>query len=58
MNPNWKSPLDFIAKLAALIKKSFPELYARLLTIPSVGPKTALELIVITDGFRRFDDVK
>lgn len=44
--------------LAVLVKKSFPELYARLLTIPSVGPKTALELIVITDGFRRFDDVK
>ena len=44
--------------LAVLVKKSFPELYARLLTIPSVGPKTALELIVITDGFRRFEDVK
>lgn len=44
--------------LAVLVKKSFPELYARLLTIPSLGPKTALELIVITDGFRRFEDAK
>ncbi len=44
--------------LETLVKKSFPELYARLLTIPALGPKTALELIVITDGFRRFADVK
>lgn len=44
--------------LAMLVKKSFPELYARLLTIPSMGPKTALELIIITDGFSRFEDVK
>ncbi len=44
--------------LEAVVKKSFPELYARLQTIPSVGPKTAIELIVITDGFRRFNDVK
>jgi len=44
--------------LEVLVKKSFPELYARLLTIPAMGPKTALELIVITDGFSRFEDVK
>ncbi len=44
--------------LEVTVKKSFSELYGRLLTIPSIGPKTALELIIITDGFRRFDDVK
>lgn len=44
--------------LEVLVKKSFPELYARLLTIPSVGPKTAIELIIVTGGFKRFEDVK
>lgn len=44
--------------LEVLVKKSFAELYERLLTIPSVGPKTAIELIVVTDGFSRFEDVK
>lgn len=44
--------------LEVRVKKSFPELYARLLTIPAVGPKTAIELIIVTDGFRRFDAVK
>ena len=44
--------------LEVVVKKFFPELYARLLTIPAVGPKTAIELIIITDGFRRFADVK
>lgn len=44
--------------LEVAVKKSFPELYGRLLTIPSIGPKTAMELIVVTEGFRRFDAVK
>lgn len=44
--------------LEALVKKSFAELYERLLTIPSIGAKTALELIIVTDGFTRFEDVK
>lgn len=44
--------------LEVLVKKSFRELYERLLTIPSVGPKTAIELIIATDGFSRFEDVK
>lgn len=42
----------------ALVKKSFPELYARLTTIPAIGPKTAIALIVVTHGFRRFADIK
>jgi len=44
--------------LEVKVKKSFRELYERLLTIPSVGPKTAIELIVVTDAFSRFEDVK
>lgn len=44
--------------LEALVKKFFPELYERLLTIPAIGPKTAIELIIITHGFRRFEDIK
>lgn len=44
--------------LEGLVKKSFPELYERLLGIPSIGPKTALALIVVTAGFSRFEDVK
>lgn len=44
--------------LEELVKKTFSALYARLLTIPSVGPKTALELIIVTDGFTRFEDIK
>lgn len=44
--------------LESLVKKHFTELYNQLLTIPSIGPKTVLELIIITDGFKRFTDVK
>lgn len=44
--------------LEDLVKKSFAGLYERLRTIPSIGPKTAIELVIITDGFTRFDDVK
>ena len=44
--------------LEVVVKKSSAELYARLLTIPSIGPKTAIELIVVTDGFRRFEEIK
>ncbi len=44
--------------LEVLVKKSFRDLYERLLTIPSVGPKTAIELIIVTDAFSRFEAVK
>jgi transposase len=44
--------------LEVVVKKSFAELYAHLRSIPSIGPKTAIELIVVTGGFSRFDDVK
>lgn len=49
---------DCEVHLESLVKKFFAELYARLQTIPSIGQKTALELIIVTDGFTRFADVK
>lgn len=44
--------------LEKTVKKFFPDLYARLRGIPAIGPKTAIELIVVTHGFSRFDDIK
>lgn len=44
--------------LQALVKKTFERLYARLQSIPAIGPKTAIELIIVTDGFTRFDNIK
>lgn len=45
-------------KVDLLTKQSFPELYQRLQSIPSIGQKTASKLIVTTDGFTRFDNHK
>lgn len=44
--------------LTEIVKKSFPELYERLRSIPSIGPKTAIELIIVTEGFTRFETIK
>ena len=44
--------------LEVVVKKSFLSLYQRLQTIPSIGSKTAIELIIVTNGFSRFNDVK
>jgi transposase len=44
--------------LEVLVKKNFFELFNRLQTIPSIGSKTAIELIIITGGFTRFNDIK
>lgn len=49
---------DCETHLKVIVKKSFEDLYERLLTIPSIGPKTAIELLIITNGFQRFDEVK
>lgn len=49
---------DCEAHLKVIVKKSFEDLYERLLTIPSIGPKTAIELLIITNGFQRFEDIK
>ncbi len=44
--------------LELVVKKHFGDLYSRLITIPSIGPKTAMELIIVTGGFSRFEDIK
>jgi len=41
-------------KLLVLIKVSHQDLLTRLKTIPSIGPKTSIMLIVLTGGFVRF----
>lgn len=41
-----------------LIKKHEGEMFARLCTIPGIGRKTALFLIVVTNGFRSFESSK
>jgi len=44
--------------LRAMVKKHFPELYDCLRTIPSVGEKTTIEMIVVTEGFTKFKSDK
>jgi transposase len=45
-------------QLSVIVKKCFPELYEHLVSIPSIGKKTAIELIVITEAFSKFAEVK
>ncbi len=53
---NLKKEIDLLEdKLEEIIKKEQGDLLARLQTIPSLGRKTALFLIVITDGFKNFE---
>lgn len=42
-------------ELEALIKSNEPELYSRLTTIPGIGKKTAVLMLVSTSGFKTFD---
>jgi len=42
------------AKLMLLVKEAHEDLLTRLKTIPGIGNKTALMLVVLTDGFERF----
>jgi len=41
-------------KLLVLVKKEHQDLLTRLETIPGIGRKTAIMLVVLTDGFDRF----
>ncbi len=41
-------------KLIILVKEEHQDLLTRLETIPGIGKKTALMLVVLTDGFKRF----
>jgi transposase len=43
-------------KLLILVKASHQDLFTRLKTIPGIGRKTAIVLIVLTGGFERFSN--
>ena len=44
--------------MLSLVEKECRQTYVALKSIPGVGPKTAMLLIAITDGFERFENVK
>ncbi len=46
------------SEMEALIKANEPELYSRIKSIPGLGKKTALLLIVATNGFKDFESSK
>ena len=41
-------------KLLILVKQEHQDMLTRLKTIPGIGVKTSLMLVVLTDGFERF----
>lgn len=45
-------------RLQALATKHYAEQIQALLSIPGIGKKTAIMLLIVTDGFRRFDDAR
>lgn len=46
---------DLELKLESVIKKYAPDLLTRLCSIPGVGKRTAIYLIVVTQGFEKFE---
>lgn len=46
------------ALLTGLIQQSYPELYENICTIPGIGPKSALLLLVACKGFKHFQNAK
>ena len=46
------------AHLEKQVKKHFAELYELLNSIPSIGPKTATQLLISTGGFTKFSNIK
>ncbi len=49
-----KEILNLESHLLKLVKENYQDLLSRLETIPGIGRKTSLMLIVLTDGFHRF----
>lgn len=45
-------------RLEELAKEQYQQCYQAVLSIPGIGPKTALMLLCITDGFTRFEDAR
>jgi len=53
---NIKKEIEILeTKLLTLVKKDYQDLLTRLETIPGIGRKTAIMLIVLTDGYNRFE---
>ena len=50
-----KEILNLESHLLKLVKENYQDLLTRLETIPGIGRKTSLMLIVLTDGFHRFE---
>jgi transposase len=50
--------IDLDQQMQKLIKAHYNDSYQLLLSIPGIGPKTAVMLICQTDNFKNFDDVK
>ncbi len=49
---------DVEAQIATLIKAVYPNEYGCLLSIPSVGPETAVAVLALTDGLKHFENAK
>lgn len=45
-------------RMETLAEKHYQQVMEALLTIPGIGKKTAIELVAVTDGFRRFDSAR
>ena len=45
-------------KIRTLIQDAFPELHSNLTSIPGIGPKSAVLMIVMTNGFQNFESHK
>lgn len=45
-------------RMETLAEKHYQQVMEALLTIPGIGQKTAIELVAVTDGFRRFDSAR
>lgn len=45
-------------RMEILAAEHYQQVMEALLTIPGIGKKTAIELVTVTDGFRRFDSAR
>lgn len=45
-------------ELKKLIKENYPDLYSRLQTIPGIGEGTAAFMLILTEGFEKFESAK
>lgn len=45
-------------ELKKLIKENYPDLYSRLQSIPGIGESTAAFMLILTEGFEKFESAK